>query len=195
MTKKIFVWNGHPKPGSLSGGLADAYANAANTSGADVRRMNTSDMRFELDDFAGYGKAMELEPDLIAWQDAIRWADHLLFVYPYWWGGMPGKTKAVLDRALLPGFAFKYRGNGMKWDKLLTDKTGDGIITSDTPPWFDTVGYRKPGRRVLANQVLGFTGVKVKNIVQFGTVRTATPAKIAGWIARAEKMGHQAAAA
>ena len=30
-----------------------------------------------------------LEPDLAAAQESIRWADHLVFVYPIWWGTIP----------------------------------------------------------------------------------------------------------
>ena len=37
--------------------------------------------------FDGYGEdALPLEPDLLAWQDGISWADHILIVHPYWWG-------------------------------------------------------------------------------------------------------------
>ena len=102
MTKKIFVWSAHPRAGSLSDALADAYAAGAEQDGAEVRQLNLSDMTFGTD-FPGYTDTTPpLEPDLKAWQDNISWADHLFFVHPYWWGAMPSKAKAVLDRALLP---------------------------------------------------------------------------------------------
>ena len=151
--------------------------------------------RCEMDSFSGYGEnSPALEPDLRAWQANIAWADHLLFVHPYWWGAMPTKAKAVLDRALEPGFGFKYHSQGMRWDKLLKGKSGDAIITSDTPPLIDAWVYRKPARRVMKNQVFGFCGVKARNVVQFGSVKTASETKINGWIARAGRMGGTAAA-
>ena len=107
---------------------------------------------------------------------------------------MPTKAKAVLDRALEPGFGFEYHSRGVKWDKLLTGKSADAIITSDTPPLIDTLIYRKPARRVMKNQVLGFCGIKARNIVQFGSVKTASDQKILGWIDHAERMGASAAA-
>jgi NAD(P)H dehydrogenase (quinone) len=198
MVKRVFIWVGHPKAGSLCEGLADAYQAAAERSGCELRRMNLSAMSFDIAGFTGYGgghnNAMPpLELDLEAWQESVAWADHLLFVHPYWWGAMPAKAKAVLDRALAPGFGFQYRGKGLDWDKLLTGKTADVIITSDTPPLIDRLIYRKPGRRVIKNQVLEFCGVEAKQLVQFGPVKAASRKKIGKWLQRAKQMGAKAA--
>ena len=82
----------------------------------------------------------------------------------------------------------------MKWDKLLTGKSADAIVTSDTPTLIDTLLYRKPARRVMKNQVLEFCGIKTNKVVQFGSVKTASDRKISGWIGKAERMGASAAA-
>lgn len=194
MTKRVFIWVGHPKAGSLCEGIADAYQAGVEEGGADVRRINLSDMSFGMD-FSGYGEdASPLEPDLLAWQQAIAWTDHVMIAHPYWWGAMPTKAKAVLDRALTPGFGFKYHRKGMGWDKLLKGKSTDAIITSDTPPLVDTLIYRKPARRVMKIQVLGFCGIETKNVFQFGSVKMATPKKIQKWISRARQLGVRAAA-
>lgn len=192
-SKNIFIWVAHPKAGSLSESLADAYQAGAERAGSTVRRMDLHAMRFDTA-FDGYGSAAPLEPDLIAWQQAIAWADHIMVVHPYWWGAMPTQAKAVLDRALTSGFAYKYHARGVKWDKLLTGKTGDAIITSDTPPIIDTVLYRKPARRVIKNQVFGFCGIKTKHCIQLGSVKLASEKKIESWITRADRMGAKAAA-
>ncbi len=194
MAKRIFIWAAHPKARSLCESIADAYQAGVERRGVEVRRMNLSEMSFRMD-FDGYGEnALPLEPDLLAWQGALAWADHVLIVHPYWWGAMPTKAKAVLDRALTPGFGFKYHSKGMGWDKLLKGKSADVIITSDTPPLIDNLIYRKPARRVMKNQVLGFCGIEPKKIIQFGSVKLASPKKIKNWITRARKMGARAAA-
>jgi len=193
MTRKIFIWVAHPRTTSLCSALADAYQSGAEGQGAEVRRMNLSDMQFD-PQFEGYGPdAPELEPALLDWQANLSWADHVLIVHPYWWGAMPTRAKAVLDRALTSGFAYKYHRRGMKWDKLLAGRTADALITSDTPPLIDTFIYRKPGRRVLRNQVLAFCGIKPRTILQFGSVKLADAAKITGWISRAKRLGRSAA--
>lgn len=193
MTKKIFIWVAHPKAKSLCAKLADAYQEGAAGKGARIRRIDLADMRFD-PHFEGYGPdAPALEPDLLDWQRNVTWADHLLIVHPYWWGAMPTMAKAVLDRALTSGFGFKYHNHGMGWDKLLTGRTADALITSDTPPLIDTFIYRKPARRVIRNQVLGFCGIKARNVVQFGSVKLADAPKITRWINRAHGMGRAAA--
>jgi len=198
MAKKIFIWVAHPKASSLCGSIADAYEAGARARGAEVRRMELSDMAFDLNfdgytDVYGDKKQDALEPDLMQWQDNIRWADHVMIVHPYWWGAMPTKAKAVIDKALTPGFGFKYHRKGVKWDKLLAGKTGDAIITSDTPPLLDTFLYRSPGRRVIRNQVLAFCGIAPRKILQFGSVKMAGDKKIKRWIGKAEKLGALAA--
>jgi putative NADPH-quinone reductase len=156
--------------------------------------MDLSNMSFDLNTDGYLDETPPLEPDLLAWQEAVRWADHLMIIHPYWWGSMPTKAKAVIDRALSPGFAFKYHRRGVAWDKLLAGKTADVFITSDTPPLLDTLLYWRAGRRVLRNQVLGFCGVKTRRTIQFGSVKTATPQKIRAWIDRVHTLGARAAA-
>lgn len=194
MAQRVFVWAAHPRAGSLSEGLAEAYAGGAQQAGAEVRMLKLSDMAFDTSGFAGYGHAnAPLEPDLQRWQEAITWCDHMLWVHPYWWGAMPAQAKAVLDRALVPGFGFKYRAQGLMWDKLLSGRTADVIITSDTPPLWDRLVFGLPGRRVLKNQVLGFCGIRCRSVVQWGPVKTASPQKVAGWLDKARAMGAAAA--
>ncbi|RED13159.1 NAD(P)H-dependent oxidoreductase [Pontivivens insulae] len=194
MTRRIFIWIAHPRANSLNHALAERYASAAREAGADVRVQDLSAMRFS-QDFTGYvsGHA-PLEPDLLAWQDNLKWADHVLWVHPYWWAGMPSKARAVLERALSPGFAYKYRKTGMLWDKHLTGRTGDVIVTGDTPPILDTLLYGRPGRRAVRNQMLDFVGIKPRKIVQFGAVRGAPERKITRWLDRAAHLGRTAAA-
>jgi len=194
MSKNIFIWVAHPQPESLCSSIADAYEIGAGNSGANIRRQNLHAMHFDQAVDGGTKPTPPLEPDLIQWQENIAWADHLLVVHPYWWGAMPAKAKAVLDRALSSGFGYKYHHKGMGWDKLLSGRTADAIITADTPPLIDTLIYRKPGRRVIKNQVLEFCGIKTRNVQLFGSVKLANQRKIAGWLRKSQTLGSKAAA-
>ena len=109
MSKRIFIWVAHPKPGSLNAELAERYATGARTKRAEVRIMHLSEMAAE----HGYDAGAPLSADVEAWQDNVRWADHVMIVHPYWWGAMPAQAKAVLDAGLQSGCAYKYHGRGM----------------------------------------------------------------------------------
>jgi NAD(P)H dehydrogenase (quinone) len=190
---RIFLFIGHPRGASLSHGLADAYARGARTQGADIRRMHLSDMSFDADLTDGYHARKALEPCLETWRANTLWANHLCWVYPQWWGGMPAKMKGVIDRAFLPGFAMQYHDNDPWWDRLLKGRSADVLITADAPVFFDAVFYRRAAKNQVVRTVLGFSGVKPVRTMQIGPVKSASETTIAKWLARAEAQGAAAA--
>lgn len=100
-----------------------------------------------------------MESDVARAQSLIAWADHLVFIYPTWWGSAPACLKALLDRCLTPGFAFRHRKDG-SWDKLLAGKTAQLLTTMDTPPWVHRFVYGSPGFRMLhGNTLHGIRGL------------------------------------
>jgi NAD(P)H dehydrogenase (quinone) len=109
MPTRILIILGHPRADSFCGALAEAYAEAARAGGSEVRVISLGSLSFDPILHNGYAAVQPLEPDLFAAQAAISWAEHLVFVYPLWWGAMPALLKGFIDRVFLPGFAFKFR--------------------------------------------------------------------------------------
>ncbi|MAP95696.1 MAG: NADPH:quinone reductase [Ponticaulis sp.] len=193
MSKRIFIWVGHPRETSLASSLADAYTEGALLKGAEVRRMNLHDMSFDPDLTNGYHQRKDLEPCLEDWRENILWADHLAWFYPQWWGGMPAKMKGVLDRAFLPGFAMNYHTEDPWWDKLLKGRSADVFITADAPAFFDRLAYGRPAANQVTNLVLKFSGITPVRTFQFGIVKSAGPDKIRRWLNTAQKRAHKIA--
>ena len=191
---KIFIWVGHPRGNSLSHGLADAYEAGASEKGAEIRRMNLHDMAFDPDLTFGYQQRKDLESCLEEWRENILWADHLCWVYPQWWGGMPAKMKGVLDRAFLPGFAMNYHETGSLWDKLLTGRSADVLFTADAPPIYDILVNGNPTKQQVKKMVLGFAGIKPVRVLQMGPIKSAKDDTIAKWLKAAHRRGQDAAA-
>ena len=189
----IFIWVGHPRATSLSHGMADAFEVGAKEQGAEVRRMHLRDMDFDPDLEEGYHSRKELEPCLVEWRENILWADHLCWAYPVWWGGMPAKMKGVIDRAFLPGFAMDYPEGKLFWDRLLTGRSADLLLTADAPAWYDQITNNCPAKAQAKNTVLKFAGIRPTRTLQVGTVKTASPAKIQKWLGQARKRGAAAA--
>jgi len=124
---------GHPDKKSFCARLADSYESGAKEKGGDVERINLNEIRFNPILKKGYRDIMPLEEDLVEAQRLIKWANHLVFVFPVWWSAPPALLKGFIDRVFLPGFAFKYRENSNQWDKLLQGKSARLIMTSDAP--------------------------------------------------------------
>jgi putative NADPH-quinone reductase len=189
MAARIFLFVGHPRSTSLSHGLADAYQRGAEAAGAEIRRMNLSDMSFDPDLTEGYHSRKTLEPCLEEWRAHTQWANHLVWAYPQWWGGMPAKMKGVLDRCFLPGFAMNYRENSVWWDRLLAGRSADVLMTSDAPILFDSLAYARAAKNQVERTVLKFSGIKPVKTLQFGPVKSTPEAKIAKWLKQAEARG------
>lgn len=134
MKKRIFVLLGHPGEKSLTCFFGRQYIEGAKSSGHEVRVEHIGSMEFDPVLWEGYNEVQELEPDLKRVQEGIEWADHLVFVFPVWWGGMPGILKGMFDRMFLPGFAFKFHESGLMWQRLLKGKSARIIVTMDNFP-------------------------------------------------------------
>ena len=80
--KRIVIINGHPDKESFNFALAQAYKKGAEKSDAEIKEIHIGDLNFELNLRYGYRKRTELEPDLIDAQKTLKWADHIVWVYP-----------------------------------------------------------------------------------------------------------------
>jgi putative NADPH-quinone reductase len=192
MAKRILVLLGHPRSESLCGGLAAAFEEGAKAAGATVRHVRLDRLSFN-PVTPPYGRDITLEPDLKNLQEALSWAEHLAIVYPIWWGGAPGPFKSALERVLLPGFAFKYHDKGSGWDRLLKGRTGELIVTMDTPPFVYRWMFGAAGDRVMRMRTLDFCGIKPVRATHFGPVRTSTETQRKAWLAKVRALGQRAA--
>ena len=184
MGKNIAVILGSPDPDSFCRALADRYAQAAEQAGHQVRYFRLGEVEFDPVLRHGYNQRQELEPGLLEIKEAISWAEHLVLVYPVWWGGMPALLKGFFDRVFLPGYAFKYRNNSPLWDKLLTGRSAHVITTMDTPPWYFKLIYRSPAHNQIRRTILEFVGIKPVRVTVFGPVRDASSPRKAAWLDR-----------
>lgn len=187
--KRILVIMAHPGQQSLTQAMAEAYQKGALESGADVRYLSLKDLSFDPVLREGYKGNQDLEPHLIDARQDILWAQHLVFVYPIWWGAMPSLLKGFIDRTFLPGFAFKYRKDSIWWDKLLAGRSARLITLMDTPPWYFRWVYRMPGHQQMRRTILEFCGVKPVKISSFGPVRTADQKQRERWLADSYRLG------
>ncbi len=187
--KNILIINGHPDNESYNFALAQAYKTGAVNGGAVVDEIIVRDLQFNPILNYGYRKRTILEPDLEAAWKKIMWADHLVFVYPVWWGSTPALLKGFIDRVFLPGFAFKIRDNSLLWDKLLTGRSAHIICTLDQPNWYYWLMYGSPSHKAMKKSTLQFCGVNPVRITAIGPILDSKEVNRKKWLARIEQMG------
>jgi putative NADPH-quinone reductase/1,4-dihydroxy-2-naphthoate octaprenyltransferase len=178
----------HPRRDSLCGALFDACAEGAREAGAECRELILGEMQFDPNVHTVSPDQQPLEPDLVRAQRDIDWAEHMVLVYPTWWGTFPALLKGFLDRVLTPGFAFRHLTHD-RWDKLLAGRTVDLLTTMDTPPLVYRFIYRAPGHQALARATLGYCGIRSARIEAFGPVVTTVASQRRRWLARARATG------
>ncbi|APG45470.1 NAD(P)H-dependent oxidoreductase [Phaeobacter porticola] len=194
-TRKIIILNGHPAPSSLSKSLCDAYRDAAEAKGHEVRFHDLSAMEFDIDyGQSGYKAPKPLEPDLARFLSDLEWSDHVVMATPMWWGAVPAKLKGVFDRALLPGRAFDTRNiNFMGMPApMLAGKTARVLLTSDTPALWLRLIYGNAIKRFISGQVLGFVGIKPTRFSSFAPATDAPDVKVQSWLRKAAGLGAKA---
>ena len=187
--KNILIINGHPNPSSFNFALAESYKNGALEAKANVETIVIADLNFNPNLAYGYQKRIDLEPDLLDAWEKIKNADHLVWIHPVWWGGLPAITKGFIDRLFLPGMAFQYRENSVWWDKLLKGKTAHIITTLDQPSWYYFLFYSKPSINQLKKATLEFCGVKPVKVTYVGIIKTSVEKQREKWLHKIFQLG------
>lgn len=185
----VLIIAGHPRKESFSNALADAYRNGALQAGAQVQQLTLAETTFNLNVVTVSPQFQEAEEDVQRAKELITWADHLVFVYPTWWGTMPALLKGFLDRVFTPGFSFAERQDGNGWVQLLKGKTGQLITTMDTPLWVYRWILKAPGHRALGDATLKFCGVSPVRTLSFSAIKDSNPDQRQNWLEQTRQAG------
>lgn len=196
-TPRILVLIGTPLADSLNHALAAAYVDAARAGGAHVDVIDLA-----TDPIPDHPRArghlrvprdghddLPLDPDVERYIDMVGAADHLVLLFPQWWGTYPAAFKAWIDRVLLSGTAFAYHSKGRGWDRHLRGRTARIVMTMDSPTWWNRWFYRDAGPIALKNSTLWYCGIRTVGITRVPEVRHASPAKLERVIARTATLG------
>jgi len=166
--KKVLVIVGNPSKNSFTHFIARSIA--GDLVNSDIRVIDLAKIKFDPILHESYKKQQKLELDLIQAQKNLLWADHVIIIYPTWWGLPPGILKGFIDRVFLPGFAFKYgKDNGIP-SGLLIGKSATIITTTGGPNFFYFL-FGHPGNRAIKYFVLKFCGFRNIKSYVFSSIR------------------------
>lgn len=189
--KKILIILGHPVKDTFSDKLTQAYIQGAANSGADIQYLKLSQLKFDPNFSSGYRGNQELEPDLKMAQELIKWAEHLVFFYPNWWGTFPALLKGFIDRTFLPDFAFRYVDKNRPPLKLLKGRSARVFVTMDNPPWYYRWVLGSPGHKAIKRAILGFCGIHPVRITTIGPIKKSSDKQRQKWLRAVEKIGQK----
>ena len=191
---KILIINGNPDPSSerLSAALAEAYASGAEAAGHEVRRVTIGQIDFPILRSAAEFTDGPPPTVIAAVQRDIKWADHMVLVFPLWLGGLPALTKGFFEQVFRPQFTMRWRKNQMP-EGLLQGLTARLVVSMGMPAVAFRLVFGASGVRCFERSVLGLAGIRRKGTTMFGGVGANDPAQVRRWLARMAALGRDAA--
>ncbi|WP_312993355.1 NAD(P)H-dependent oxidoreductase [Chryseobacterium flavum] len=108
---KHLIIYAHPNPNSLNYALLQHVADILKSEHNEIRIRNLYQINFDpvlsCSDIEGQ-RSGKVADDVKAEQEFISWAEHITFIYPIWWTGLPALMKGYIDRVFSYGFAYCY---------------------------------------------------------------------------------------
>lgn len=189
--KRILLILANTKRESFCRALADNYEQGASSKGHDIKRINLGDLKFDPILHEGVAKNQPLEPDLAKSQKLIKWAKHIVFIYPIWWSALPAILKGFIDRTFTSGFAYSYHKGKIMPEQLLKEKTARLFVTMDAPPLIYAFWYGVPGNKMMKRGLLAFCGISPVRISNIGSIKNSTESKRKQWLKHARQLGEK----
>jgi putative NADPH-quinone reductase len=195
MTAKILIIDGHPETDRQHyvHALAAAYQEGARAGHHEIRRIVVGDLNFPL--LRSNADFLQGTPpeDIKTCQAHIKWANHLVVVYPLWLGCMPALLKAFFEQTLRPGFAFAQGAARGFPEKRLKGRTARIVVTMGMPSpvyrWF----FRAHSVKSLERNIFHFCGISPTRVSLVGAVEAMSDDQRSKWMASMRRLGRAAA--
>ncbi|WP_119254962.1 NAD(P)H-dependent oxidoreductase [Shinella zoogloeoides] len=196
MPRRILVIIGHPdpEPKRLCRALTASYADGARSAGHEVQLIDVAALDFpplrSMEEFEQRPLPVTLEAAV----EAIRHAEHIVFVFPLWLGTMPALLKAFLEQVMRPGVAFAYSeaGGGGFARTLLKGRSARIIVTMGMPAFFYRLWYLGHGVAGIRRNILNFVGISPVRETLFGMVDGASAETRAKSLTKMRALGARA---
>lgn len=196
MQRRILIIVGHPdgNPNRLCRALAASYAEGARSAGHEVHQIDIARLDIPLLRSMEEFQHGMIPPDLRDAAEAVKRAEHIVFVFPLWLGTMPALLKAFLEQVMRPGLAFAYPEAGKEGfaETLLEGRSGRLMVTMGMPAPIYRLWYLGHGIAGMRRNILNFVGIKPVRETLFGRVEGVSDARRKKWIEAMRTLGERA---
>ena len=134
----------HPHEGSFCSAIRDAVISGLDTGGYEWQIIDLEKDGFDpvihekdLGIFVKAGRLGEegldgVDPLALEYMKKLRWAEHLVMIFPIWWMSTPAMVKGFIDKVIFPGIVYKMDG-GRLVSQLSSLHETTLITTMNTP--------------------------------------------------------------
>lgn len=181
---KHLIIYAHPNPQSLNSYLKQTLIEHLWNTGHEVVVRDLYELKFypvlSLEDMQGQ-RLGEVVNDVKQEQEFISWAEHITFIYPIWWTGMPAIMKGYIDRVFSYGFAYRYDQGIQKG--LLTGKQTIVVNThGKSQAEYENIGMDKALLLTSDKGIFTYCGLEINQHFFFDKADKATIEEVETWI-------------
>ncbi|OGN44888.1 MAG: dehydrogenase [Caulobacterales bacterium RIFCSPHIGHO2_01_FULL_70_19] len=190
--RRILILDGHPDPAPdrFCHALAAAYAQGAASAGHVVHRLNLADLEVPPLTSRAEWESETPSPSVVAVQEELLWAEHLVIIYPLWLGDLPARLKGLLEQVLRPAFAFGGKAVSPGAGRL-KGRSARVIVTMGMPALIYRTVFLGHSLAALKRGVLALVGFRPVRDTVFGGIETRRDR--ARLLAKVGRMGAQGA--
>lgn len=186
--KNILIINANPKINSFGESLSKEYAKGAKEVGNKIKTLNLKELKLERHLKDTHETAPKLSNDLLEARKLLSWADHLVFVYPIWWGSAPAILKEFFETLFTSGFAYQYSQDKKIPVGLMGGKSARIIATMDSPKIYFKL-FGELDFKLMKKYIFNFCGIKPVKKSYFGSVKMSTEGTRNSWAYDAYEIG------
>jgi len=141
-------------------------------------------------DLKGFAESKAVDPKVLEYQERLKDADHLVFIFPVWWELMPAMTKGFIDKVIYPGVAYHNDQSRRiprmvkAFDKI---KSVTVITTMNTPSLMYRLLFGNAIKKSLFTGTLWKTGYTNRKWISLNMVKFVSPEKRQRWLLKIEQ--------
>jgi len=176
---KVLIVYAHPYEGSFNKAILDNTFEGLKHASHEVELINLNEEGFNpvftREELAKYPDGEYLDPKVGEYLAKIKNAEHLIFIFPIWWGDAPAILKGFFDKVLLKNQTYDFKG---KWPQgKLKGKSATVISTMNSPKIFYNLIGKAPIKHTVINGTLKLCGIKPVKWIEFSQVVSTSKIK------------------
>lgn len=179
----ILIIYAHPNPDSFNSSILRSIKEGLDKTENQVEVLDLYKENFDpVLRFDAQNRRRDLykDPYTEKYRNLISNTDHIIFIYPVWWYGMPAILKGFIDRVFVTDFAYKYEGGLPKG--LLKGKSAWVVYTIDSPDFYVRLFRHNMEWRNIKDAILKFCGFGKVERLMFTGVKTSSSDKREKWL-------------
>src|SRR5690606_23178141 len=189
---RVAIVFNHPYEGSFGNAVLNAITKGLNGANHEVDIMHLDKDGFNpvmsKADLKAFVEHKPIDPQVIDYNERLKKADHLIFVFPIWWDLMPAMTKGFIDRVLTPGVVYDHHPRGFGLVPLLKNIKGVTIITTmNRAKIMSSLLIGNLIRKAMLRSVFKTMGYKNLKWISYNRIKIVSQKKRVKWLNDLEK--------